>query len=121
MFQILAYILSHFSAANTLSEKILSYWENDFKSSFEKHLSFLNKNIENQEVYNSKFSEILQEMEIFDSENDDEKQENKENEKQKEIHRREYANYSTLKGYQPHEMFFYTVCNVPRCEYCYHS
>ena len=65
---------------NTLSEKILSYWEDDFKSSFEKHLSFLSKNIENQEVYNSKFSEILQEMEIFDSENDDEKQENKENE-----------------------------------------
>jgi len=65
---------------NTLSEKILSYWEDDFKLSFEKHLSFLSKNIENQEVYNSKFSEILQEMEIFDSENDDEKQENKENE-----------------------------------------
>ena len=62
---------------NTLSEKILSYWEDDFKLSFEKHLSFLSKNIENQEVYNSKFSEILQEMEIFDSENDDEKQENK--------------------------------------------
>ncbi len=62
---------------NTLSEKILSYWEDDFKSSFEKHLSFLSKNIENQEVYNSKFSEILQEMEIFDSENDDEKQENR--------------------------------------------
>ena len=57
---------------NSLSEKILSYWEKDFKSSFEKHLSYLNKNVENQEKYNSKFSEILQQMEIFDSENDDE-------------------------------------------------
>ena len=35
---------------------------------------------ENQEKYNSKFSEILQEMEIFDSENDEENQENDENE-----------------------------------------
>ena len=65
---------------NSLSEEILSYWEKDFKSSFEKHLSYLNKNIENQEKYNSKLSEILQQMEIFDSENDNENQENKENE-----------------------------------------
>ena len=28
-------------------------------SSFEKHLSYLNKNIENQENYSSKLSEIL--------------------------------------------------------------
>ena len=40
---------------NSLSEKILSYWEEDFKSSFEKHLSYLNKNIENQENYNSNY------------------------------------------------------------------
>ncbi len=65
---------------NSLSEKILSYWEKDFKSSFEKHLNYLNKNIENQENYNSKLSEILQKMEIFESENDDEKQEDNENE-----------------------------------------
>ena len=65
---------------NSLSEKILSYWEKDFKSSFEKHLLYLNKNIENQEKYNAKFSEILKKMEIFDSENDEENKENKENE-----------------------------------------
>ena len=65
---------------NPLSEKILSYWEKDFKSSFEKHLLYLNKNIENQEKYNAKFSEILQKMEIFDSENDEENKKNKENE-----------------------------------------
>ncbi len=62
---------------NTISEKILDYWEKDFKLSFEKHINYLNKNIENQENFNSKLSEILQQMEIFDSENDDEKQENK--------------------------------------------
>ena len=65
---------------NSLSEKILSYWEKDFKSSFEKHLSYLNKNIENQKNYSAKLSEILQQMEIFESENDDENQKNKENE-----------------------------------------
>ena len=63
-----------------MSEKILSYWEKDFKLSFEKHLNYLNKNVENQESFNSKLSEILQQMEIFDSENDDKKEENNENE-----------------------------------------
>ena len=57
---------------NTLSEKVLSYWEKDFESSFEKHLSYLNKYVENQDNYNSKFSEILKQMEIFDSEDDNE-------------------------------------------------
>tara|TARA_B100000579_G_scaffold417481_1_gene414046 strand:- start:156 stop:1958 length:1803 start_codon:yes stop_codon:yes gene_type:complete len=65
---------------NTLSEKILSYWEKDFKLSFEKHLNYLNNNIENQENFSSKLSEILQQMEIFDSENDDKKKDNEENE-----------------------------------------
>jgi len=76
------YMLKNFLGIklNSLSEKILGYWEKDFKSSFEKHLNYLNKNIENQENYSSKLSEILQQMEIFESENDDEKQENKESE-----------------------------------------
>ena len=65
---------------NSFSEKILSYWEKDFKLSFEKHLNYLNKNIENQDNYSSKLSEILQQMEIFDSDKDDENQENNENE-----------------------------------------
>ena len=62
-----------------LSEKILSFWENDFKTSLDKHLNYLNKNLENQEIYNSKFSQLLQEMEIFKSENYDE-EENQKNE-----------------------------------------
>ena len=65
---------------NTLSEKILSYWEKDFESSFEKHLSYLNKNVENQDNYNSKFLEILKQMEIFDSEDDNENKENQDSE-----------------------------------------
>jgi len=60
---------------NNLSEKILSFWENDFKNSLGKHVSFLKKNLENQDVYNAKFSQLLQDMEIFDS-SDDENQRN---------------------------------------------
>ena len=64
---------------NNLSEKILSFWKDDFKSNLDKHIEFLNNNLENQEVYNSKFSKILQEMKIFKSDNDDEDQ-NQQNE-----------------------------------------
>ena len=60
---------------NQLTNKMLSFWEKDFNSSVGKHLNFLNKNFENQEIYNSKFSEILSEMDIFDSNDNDEKNE----------------------------------------------
>ena len=64
---------------NPLSSKILNFWEKEFNSSLSKHINFLNKNIENQENYNSKFSKILQRMDIFESENgknEDEKNKN---------------------------------------------
>ena len=35
---------------NPLSEKILSFWENDFKSTLEKHIDYLSKNLENQKI-----------------------------------------------------------------------
>ena len=60
---------------NNLSQKILSFWENDFKNSLDKHISFLKKNLENQDVYNAKFLQLLQDMEIFDT-SDDENQRN---------------------------------------------
>ena len=65
---------------NPLSNKILSFWEKEFNSSLSKHINFLTKNIENQENYNSKFSKILQEMNIFESE--DEKNEDEKNEEE---------------------------------------
>ena len=64
---------------NTVSSKILGFWEKEFNSTLNNHLKFLNDNVENQEVYNSKFSKILEEMGIFDSEDDDKKQENQDN------------------------------------------
>ncbi len=66
---------------NKLSEKILSYWNHELKTSFDKHLEYLKKNLEDQESYNEKFSELLEEMKVFDSENDDEKKESQENDK----------------------------------------
>ena len=65
---------------NPLSNKILSFWEKEFNSSLSKHINFLTKNIENQENYNSKFSKILQEMNIFESENEKNEDEKNKNE-----------------------------------------
>ncbi len=65
---------------NTLSTKILSFWKKDFDSSLSNHIKFLYKNIENQEIYNSKFSEILEKMNIFDTQNENEENESQENE-----------------------------------------
>tara|TARA_A100001011_G_scaffold204192_1_gene212474 strand:+ start:1892 stop:3694 length:1803 start_codon:yes stop_codon:yes gene_type:complete len=61
---------------NNLSEKILSFWEKEFKISLDKHLDFLKKNLENQDIYNSKFSELLKKMDIFDSEHEDQNKDN---------------------------------------------
>ena len=65
---------------NPLSDKILNFWEKEFNSSLSNHINFLTKNLEDQEKYNSKFSEILQEMNIFDSENEKNEDENINNE-----------------------------------------
>ena len=61
---------------NSYSEKILSFWEKEFNLSFEKHLDFLTKNLENQENYNSRFSEILKNMDIFDADDDSKQDDN---------------------------------------------
>ena len=50
---------------NTITNKMLNFWEKDFDNAMKKHLEFLKDNLENQNKYNSKFSEILQKMEIF--------------------------------------------------------
>ena len=69
---------------NTISSKILSFWEKEFNSSLNNHIKFLNKNIENQEAYNSKFSEILEQMGIYDSESENEKNETQDNQENNE-------------------------------------
>ena len=71
------YLLKNFQKIklNSFSEKKLSFWEKDFDKSIKKHIDFLYQNLENQKIYGSKFSEILQNMDIFDSEEIDENKE----------------------------------------------
>ena len=67
---------------NTLTSKMLSFWEKDLDSSIEKHLDFLNDNMENQENYSLRFSEILENMDVFKSENEKNNEENKKDSEQ---------------------------------------
>ena len=68
---------------NSLTSNMLNFWEKDFDQAIENHINFLKSNLESQNEYSSKFSEILQKMEIFQNEeNEDQKDDNQENEKQ---------------------------------------
>ncbi len=71
------YMLKNFHKIklNPLTTKMLSFWEKDFEDAIEKHKEFLLKNLEDQNIYSSKFSEILEEMDIFQSEDEDERKE----------------------------------------------
>ena len=64
---------------NSLCEKVLSFWSKEFEEYLSNDLNFLKKNVEDQQKYNSKFSEILQKMDIFDNsdenQNEDEQKE----------------------------------------------
>ncbi len=75
------YMLKNFHniKLNSLTTKMLNFWEKDFDKSIFEHLEFFKQNLEDQNIYSSKFSRILQEMDIFQSEeNDDKKDENTE-------------------------------------------
>ena len=71
------YMLKNFHKIklNPLTTKMLNFWEKDFEGAIEKHKEFLLKNLEDQNIYSSKFSEILEEMDIFQSEDEDERKE----------------------------------------------
>ncbi len=56
------------------NKEILQFWENDFNKSIGNNIKFLKENLENQEVYNNKFSEILESMDIFDNDDTTEKE-----------------------------------------------
>ena len=62
----------HDMKLDDLSSKILKFWEDDFDKSIHKHLNFLKDNLENQDNYSRKFSEILQELEIIQTNHVDE-------------------------------------------------
>jgi len=60
---------------NPLTSRMLNFWEKDFENSIEKHREFLMNNLEDQNIYASKFSQILEEMDIFQSDEDNKKEE----------------------------------------------
>tara|TARA_A100000164_G_scaffold358281_1_gene369792 strand:+ start:1444 stop:3234 length:1791 start_codon:yes stop_codon:yes gene_type:complete len=76
------YMLNKFfkTEMNDYSNKILSYWKKDFEESISSHLDFFGKNIENQEIYNKKFSEIIESMNLLDANDDTKDNESQENE-----------------------------------------
>ena len=76
------YMLKNFHQIklNSLTSKMLNFWEKDFENSMEKHKKFLQENLEDQENYSSRFLKILKEMDIFQSEEIDEKREENQDE-----------------------------------------
>ncbi len=71
------YMLKNFHKIklNQLTSRMLNFWEKDFEKSIEKHREFLMNNLEDQNTYSSRFSQILEEMDIFQSDEDNEKEE----------------------------------------------
>lgn len=69
------YMLKNFHniKLNSITSKMLSFWEKDFDRSISEHINFLKDNCDNQNVYSSRFSKILQDIEIFQNEDDEEK------------------------------------------------
>ena len=78
------YMLKNFHKIklNPLTSKMLNFWEKDFEVSIEKHREFLMNNLDNQNTYASKFSQIFEEMDIFQSDEDNEKEEENHNQGQ---------------------------------------
>ena len=65
---------------NSLTEKMLSFWEKDFDNTIYKNIKYLKDNLEDQYKYSLKFSEILKELDIFQNdENEENKEDNQEN------------------------------------------
>ena len=75
---------------NSLTSNMLDFWEKDFDKAIKGHINFLKDNLEHQDKYSSRFSEILQNMEVFQTdenentgeENQDDGQNNSSNDDQ---------------------------------------
>ena len=77
------YLLKNFLNVklNKLSERTLNYWNKEFDEKIKNKINFLKKNLYDQEVYNSIFAELIEEMNI--NENIDENEENDQKEQEK--------------------------------------
>ena len=78
------YMLKNFHQIqlNSLTTKMLNFWEKDFENSIGKHKKFLKDNLDEQNNYSSRFLKILEEMDIFQSDQEDEKKEENQNQGQ---------------------------------------
>ena len=61
---------------NKYCTNILNFWLKDFDKSFSKYLDYLIKQVEDQKEYNKKFSQLLEEMDIFDDADQEKENEN---------------------------------------------
>ena len=64
------YMLKNFHQIklNPLTSKMLGFWEKTFEKSIERHKKFLQENLEDQDNYSSRFTKIFEEMDIFQTE-----------------------------------------------------
>jgi len=64
------YMLKNFHQIklNPLTSKMLGLWEKTFEKSIDKHKKFLQENLEDQNNYGLKFTKIFEEMDIFQTE-----------------------------------------------------
>jgi|TARA_B100000929_G_scaffold288872_1_gene278247 cobaltochelatase CobT len=78
------YMLKHFLEIkpNPLNEKILSFWKDDFKNSFGKHLNYLKNSLEDQELYSSRFVEILDKLNFLEQDEEEKNDENQQDNEQ---------------------------------------
>ncbi len=65
------------------SEMILNAWSKELGQAFDNHLDYFKNNLENQDQYNSKISEILRNMDLFESDDDTHSEEENRNDKNK--------------------------------------
>ena len=84
------YLLKNFLKLklNKLSENILEFWKDDFNKIIGDKINFFKKNFHNQEQYNSKFAELINNLDIGETTEQDEKkheEENSENKQKSEI------------------------------------
>ena len=67
---------------NKASLKVLNYWRKDFDKYLIDHLSYLEQNIEHQDIYNLRFSQLLEKMDIFENTQDHHNSENQDSQNQ---------------------------------------
>ena len=79
------YLLKNFLKLklNKLSENILKFWKDDFDEIIGDKIDFFKKNFHNQEQYNSKFAELINNLDIGETTEQDEKKHEEESSKNK--------------------------------------